>query len=59
MITKMSQYAIVCDFCGDSEPFDGYSKRDAVANFRKDGWSIGRNHRCPKCVKKGLKREGK
>lgn len=46
----MFQTSIFCDCCGNGFSFpDVVSKKVMVSVARKDGWSIGKQHLCPKC----------
>lgn len=46
----MFQTSIFCDCCGSGFSFpDVVSKKVMVSVARKDGWSIGKQHLCPKC----------
>lgn len=44
---------ITCDVCGTTdEENEGLTKKQFKVHLRKNGWTLGKIHRCPGC--KGL-----
>ena len=49
---------IKCDFCHEQDTYGWYRRKDAIAEARACGWSIGKKVRCPKCKSSRGKKEG-
>ncbi len=43
------QAVIDCDDCGELWIEASYTQRMAIRAARKEGWSIGKQVKCPKC----------
>ena len=45
------QAVIQCDFCSDSLVEGMWRQKEAIAEARKMGWTIGKKVTCPNCKK--------
>ena len=43
------QVVIQCDLCMDCETYAWELQKNAIKQARKEGWSIGKKVKCPKC----------
>lgn len=50
------QAVVQCDSCGDSLVEGFWRQKEAIAEARKMGWTIGRKVTCPVCREKKLNR---
>jgi len=46
------QAVVQCDYCSDSLVEAFWIQKEAIAEARKMGWSIGKKVKCPKCRKR-------
>ncbi len=45
------QAVITCDYCYDNFVGGMWTQKETIKEARKDGWSIGKKVKCPKCRK--------
>lgn len=44
------QVVVQCDFCYECDTYAWELQRNAIRQARKNGWSIGKKVKCPKCT---------
>lgn len=62
-VSSRTEYSITCGVCGFYGEClfsdDGFNKKGALKEWRKQGWIIGHKHICPNCSKKETHRDRK
>ena len=51
MIQKF--HTVICDKCGQKIISSWEKLSMVISTFRDKGWTLGKKHICPDCVKKG------
>lgn len=46
------QAVVSCDFCYENLVEAYWSQKEIIKEARKEGWSIGKKVKCPKCRQK-------
>jgi hypothetical protein len=45
------QACAMCDICGENYVEAFWTQKQLISELRKQGWSIGKKAKCPKCKK--------
>jgi len=43
------QVVLTCDHCGDNWVEAYWTQREVIKRARKNGWTVGKTVKCPKC----------